>query len=216
MQQNDFRLAEQIVQEALRSDVDFGPAHNTLGRIYFQTNRYYLAAWEFEYAMRLMPERIEPLNNLGMVFEAVGQYDQAVSYYEQAMAVSPDTPQILGNLIRTRLARGDKPFELKREIEHLILIDDRPQWVQWAKIQLLTDDTEAKLMREMNDELERATEEQAENESTVYSERFSDQGYEELLVDPNTIDPYNVPAPYHAPNETLEAIPFEGSSIRNQ
>jgi hypothetical protein len=31
-----------------------GPAHNNLGIVYYRRKKYYLAAWEFQYAARLM------------------------------------------------------------------------------------------------------------------------------------------------------------------
>lgn len=151
LQSGNLRQAQQLAHEALAADPSFGPAHNTLGKIYFQQNKYYLAAWEFEYANHAMPERIEPLNNLGLVYERAGRYDQAIVFYEQAHFQSPDTAEILGNLIRAKLARGDTPYSMQEQIHHLILIDDRPEWVNWARLKLLSDDTETKLLREIQD-----------------------------------------------------------------
>jgi hypothetical protein len=31
-----------------------GPAHNNLGIVYYRQKKYYLAAWEFQYAAKLM------------------------------------------------------------------------------------------------------------------------------------------------------------------
>ncbi|MEM9412528.1 MAG: tetratricopeptide repeat protein [Planctomycetota bacterium] len=144
--------AEALLGEALIADVDFGPAHNSLGRVYYQQKKYYLAAWEFEYASQLMPGRAEPINNLGLVFEAVGRFEEAISSYAQAVNIDPQAPEYLGNLIRARLANGEKPFYMKREIEDLLLIDDRPEWVQWAKLQLLTDGTEKRILLDMKEQ----------------------------------------------------------------
>src|SRR5262245_32799267 len=49
--------AEHFFQQALIADVTYGPAHNHLGQIYFQQGQMYLAAWEFEYAIKLMNDR---------------------------------------------------------------------------------------------------------------------------------------------------------------
>jgi Tfp pilus assembly protein PilF len=58
-----FDKAEKFFKDSLAKDVDFGPAHNNLGRLYFDQGKNYLAAWEFEYAIKVMPKRGEPYNN---------------------------------------------------------------------------------------------------------------------------------------------------------
>ena len=129
--------AEQCLREALLADVSFGPAHNTLGKVYFDQKKFYLAAWEFEYAMKTMPNRPEPSNNLGLVYEAVDQLDNAIAYYQTATALAPENPQYLGNLLRARIRRGEVPQSMEAELRHLIFIDDRQPWVDWAKKQLV-------------------------------------------------------------------------------
>ena len=131
-----FAKAEQLVQEALVADVTYGPAHNTLGKIHFHQQKYYLAAWEFEYALKVMPDQPEPMNNLGQVYEAVGKLSEAVLQYESAHATSPDQPEFLGNLLRARIRRGDQNDDLLPMLERLIYIDVRPEWVAWAKHEL--------------------------------------------------------------------------------
>ncbi len=124
--------AEQTVQQALVADVSFGPAHNTLGKVYFHQQKYYLAAWEFEYATKAMPEHPEPLNNLGLVYEEVGKLDEAVAAFEEAHAMAPDEPQFLGNLLRVRLRRNDTDEEMIPMLQHLALLDPRAEWQHWA------------------------------------------------------------------------------------
>ena len=98
--------AEQCLHQSLLADVSFGPAHNTLGKLYFDQKKFYLAAWEFEYAMKTMPNRAEPVNNLGLVYEMVEQTDEAVVHYQKAVDLEPGNPQYVGNLIRARIRRG--------------------------------------------------------------------------------------------------------------
>ncbi len=129
--------AEQLLHKALLADVSFGPAHNTLGKVYFDQEKFYLAAWEFEYANRLMPNRGEPLNNLGLVYEAVGQTDKAITYYEQARVTAPDSPEYLGNYVRARIRRGDRTIDLRPLLESLVLIEDRREWADWARGRLV-------------------------------------------------------------------------------
>ena len=128
--------AEGLLRESLRADASYGPAHNALGKIYFDQCKNYLAALEFDKANELMPGRGEPLNNLGLVFESVGQLDRAVTYFEEAVATDQENAQFLGNLVRCRIRRGDKTADLRDWLQLLILLDTRPTWVEWAKGQL--------------------------------------------------------------------------------
>jgi Flp pilus assembly protein TadD len=128
--------AEPLLREVLSADVTFGPAHNNLGKLYFEQGKFYLAAWEFEYAIKLMPHQPEPRNNLGLVLEVTQQLDEAATYYQQALDLEPGNPEILGNLIRARLSRGDHPADLRHLLRELLQKDTRPQWQKWAQDQL--------------------------------------------------------------------------------
>ena len=58
MEKSDYDAAEAALKAALTADVMFGPAHNNLGKVYFHKGELYLAAREFDYAMKLMPNTI--------------------------------------------------------------------------------------------------------------------------------------------------------------
>jgi tetratricopeptide (TPR) repeat protein len=136
MSKGKVEKAEKLFKDALIKDVDYGPAHNNLGRLYFDQGKNYLAAWEFEYATKVMPGRSEPYNNLGMVMERVGKMDQAIEAYETANTMSPNHPEIVGNLARAYWS-NDKDHPRTRELlEQLIFVDCRPVWVSWAKEQI--------------------------------------------------------------------------------
>jgi Flp pilus assembly protein TadD len=131
-----FDKAEKHFKDALVKDVDFGPAHNNLGRLYFDQGKNYLAAWEFEYATRVMPKRGEPYNNIGMVMERVGKLDQAIEAYEMANHLSPNHPEVVGNLARVYWCHDKSNFRTRELLEQLVFIDCRGEWVSWAKEQV--------------------------------------------------------------------------------
>jgi Tfp pilus assembly protein PilF len=133
IEKGDLNAAEPILKEALVADVMYGPAHNNLGKVYYNQGRLYLAAWEFSYAAKLMQHQPEPRNNLGLVFEASGKIDQAVQEYGEALRLEPDNPQFIGNTARARLRRGDKDHEVKELLSKLVVRDSRPDWVEWAR-----------------------------------------------------------------------------------
>ncbi len=136
IQQQRYDEAEQALKDALEADVTFGPAHNNLGKVYYHQAKYYLAAWEFQYAIKLMPHQPQPRNNLGLVFEAVGKFDDAVTAYGKARSLQPDNPHFIGNLARVRLRRGDRGEELRSLLSDLLMRDTRSDWLQWAREKL--------------------------------------------------------------------------------
>ena len=98
--QGKWQDAESTLQKAQDADATFGPAHNNMGIVYLHENKLYQAAWEFQYAAKLMPYKPEPKNNLGLTFEAAGKLDDAVDYYDQALTMEPDNPEFVGNEAR--------------------------------------------------------------------------------------------------------------------
>jgi Flp pilus assembly protein TadD len=127
--------AETALKDALEADVSYGPAHNNLGHVYMLQGRFYLAAWEFEYANRLMPDRVEPLVNLGLVYEQVGRLERAHEFYRAAQALAPQDPQVLGNLARCRIIQ-EQTDEVPQLLHELLLYETRPDWRVWAEEQL--------------------------------------------------------------------------------
>lgn len=135
---DDLDSAEKELQAALEADLFFGLAHNNLGVVYYRQKRYYKAAWEFQYAAKLMPNRAQPKNNMGMVFEAVGKLDQAAEWYEKALALEPDSVQVIGNLARVYVRTNRKDEKTRKLLEDIVLKDGRPEWVKWARERLAT------------------------------------------------------------------------------
>lgn len=131
-----FDDAEPKLKAALEADVTYGPAHNNLGKVYYHQNKLYLAAWEFQYAAKLMPDHPDPKNNLGLVLEAAGKLDEAIAQYEQAKELGPDGAELIANLARAKVRRGDRDAETRDLLEEVVFKDARPQWVNWAKEKL--------------------------------------------------------------------------------
>jgi Tfp pilus assembly protein PilF len=132
----DYEHAEGALKNALAADIMCGPAHNNLGKFYYRQGKLYLAAWEFQYAMKLMPNQPEPPNNLGLVFEAAGKLDEAADSYGKAVAMEPDNVPALGNLARARVRRGDRDPSVTGLLHKLVLRDTRPDWLAWEKLTL--------------------------------------------------------------------------------
>ena len=134
--ENKLGEAERILRESIAADAMFGPARNNLGLVYYQTDRLYEAAWEFENAIRLMPYQPEPRNNLGLVLEKAGKVSGAADAYAKAREMEPDNPEYIGNLARAKVRRGDRDAETRELLQELVMKDPRPNWNQWARMNL--------------------------------------------------------------------------------
>ncbi len=128
--------AENELKAALAADLFFGPAHNNLGIVYFKQKKLYLAAWEFQYAAKLMPNQPKPQNNLGMIFEAIGRLDEAAKCYDKALALKPEAVEIIANLARVYVRTDRKDEETRQLLSKIVIKDTRPEWVAWARHRL--------------------------------------------------------------------------------
>lgn len=138
LQDGDYEQAQKHLEASLKADAFSGLAHNNLGMVYYQQARYYDAAWQFQYASKVLPSRPEPHNNLGLVLEATGKTDEAIIQYQQAMALAPTGPQYLGNLVRAHVRRGDRDEKTRQLLQELLVIETRPDWRQWVQRELAT------------------------------------------------------------------------------
>lgn len=127
--------AERELRAALAADLFFGPAHNNLGTVYFRQKRFYQAAWEYQYAAKLMPNKAEPLYNLGLVMEAVGKLSDAVKCYEDAVQADPDYLEGVGGLARAYIRSGRRDAKTRDLLSQILLRDTRPEWLAWAREQ---------------------------------------------------------------------------------
>jgi Flp pilus assembly protein TadD len=94
-------------------------------------------ATEFNYAAKLMPNKVEPKNNLGMVLESVGKLDQSAKNYEEAMALEPDNVVVAGNLARVYVRTNRRDEKTRELLTDVVTKDPRPEWVSWAKDRLV-------------------------------------------------------------------------------
>lgn len=133
LERNQLDEAEQLFSDALAADVNYGPAHNNLGQVLLARKQLYTAAWEFEFASKLMPERSEAITNLGLVYETAGQLDNAALHFESAYALAPGQADTIGNLSRVLIKLEGDPARIHWLLNELILHDTRREWVNWAQ-----------------------------------------------------------------------------------
>lgn len=127
--------AADAFKKALTADIEFGPAHNNLGKVYYKKKEWYKAAWEFEYTCELLPGNAASRNNLGLVFEKIGELDNAVEHYRQAVRCEDENVHYRANLVRALIRRGDQTDEVRSLLQKVVEKDTRSEWLIWAKQQ---------------------------------------------------------------------------------
>jgi Tfp pilus assembly protein PilF len=123
-------------KDAIIQDMNCGPAHNGLGVALFRLGRYYEAAWEFDYASKLMPRSPQPLVNLGLIAEIAGKSDEAMHHYESALALEPESGALMGYLARIRIKQGVRDARTAELLRGIVERDVRPVWRTWAQTEL--------------------------------------------------------------------------------
>ena len=125
--------AETHFHKALNSDPRSAAAHNNIGNMMLSRHELYQAAWEFQRAAELAPRAIEPLVNLGLVHEEGDQLEEAADYYRCALELDPNNAIAVGNLTRVLVKLDADTAEIHSLLKHLIFVDSRPDWIEWAE-----------------------------------------------------------------------------------
>lgn len=133
LRDGDYKMAEGSFLMATKADMFFAPAHNNLGLAYYHQKKFYQAAWEFQFAAKLMPGRAEPKNNLGLVYENVGKLEDAAKWYEQAVKDEPESDEPNANLARTYVRLNRKDDRTRQLLTRIVVKDARPEWSDWAR-----------------------------------------------------------------------------------
>ena len=84
-----------LFQKALKADKNIEPEnqaliHNAMGYAYFAQEQYDIAIRQYKEALKLYPEYVIALNNLGNVYEKKQMIPQAVECYESALEYEPN------------------------------------------------------------------------------------------------------------------------------
>ena len=138
LEANDLATAEELFGQALKADVNYGSAHNNLGQVYLARKQLYLAAWEFEFAKNLMPDRPEVELNLGLVYETANRLRQAESHYLSVLERDPRNPQALASLARVNVKLDEDPTRINELLNEVLMSNLGPEWVCWARDLLAT------------------------------------------------------------------------------
>jgi len=105
---DEYRLAEQSFQEAIRSKPDWVEPYLHLGRTYFVQQKYRQAAEVYQKALTLAPQRKEVYTRWASALEKAGDYQGAVQVLQTLRAQETDERTIakLDEFIKRLQARA--------------------------------------------------------------------------------------------------------------
>jgi len=124
--------AKQLLHQALKADLYFGPAHNNLGVLHLQRDELYEAAEEFDWARRLMPGHPDPRINLGLALEQGGKIDDALAAYASALEVYPNHLPAIQALARCQIRYRQRNGQTEKLLKE-IFFRGSAGWKSWAK-----------------------------------------------------------------------------------
>ncbi len=123
----DFARAREIYLHLLTANPTAAAVHNLLGALDIDSGNPEQAAAHLLTAVRLAPDHVPALENLGLLAASRQQWDQAADYFRRALASEPHSVPSLANLARV-LARADRWSEaadVARRVAELLPADWR-------------------------------------------------------------------------------------------
>lgn len=93
--------------EALQQDAANPVACRLLGEIALHSGQHALAVEMLGKAMRLVPNDVSVIVNLGAACQAMDRFEEAASNYRRALKIVPDLAQARGNLAAVLMEMGD-------------------------------------------------------------------------------------------------------------
>lgn len=93
----DIYMARKMYREAIDAFREGSPKDpvlaNKIGIAYHQMLQFDMARKSYEQALKLKPDYIEAMNNIGTVYYAKKSYRRAISWYNKALKVSGEEPR---------------------------------------------------------------------------------------------------------------------------
>ncbi len=98
-QRNQVYVSEEALWQDVIAKRPLNPrGHYGLGNVYFGRGEYDEAIRHYKEALRIKPDYVKPLNDLGLALFQQGQWAEAEAYFREAVRVMPDFPGTYNNL----------------------------------------------------------------------------------------------------------------------
>ncbi len=103
---SDPQIAEQAYKKAAELAPDDWIPHSEYGRFLYRAARYQPAADEWEQALRVAPNNIFMLRNLGAAYHMLDEFEKAASVFQKALDIEP-TAATWNNFATARFFQGN-------------------------------------------------------------------------------------------------------------
>ncbi len=109
-----FTQANAVLKKALKADdvdsLSTAPVYNALGYAYFGQEQYDMAIRQYKEAIKIEPEYVMAMNNLGHAYEQKKLTAQALDTYDRVLEIDPknDTAKRRSQTLRRRLVVSTK------------------------------------------------------------------------------------------------------------
>ncbi len=109
-----FSQANIILKKALKAEdadsISMAPVYNALGYAYFGQEQYDMAIRQYKEAIKIEPDYVKAMNNLGHAYEQKKLATQAVEIYDRVLTIDPknETAKRRGETLRRRSVVSSK------------------------------------------------------------------------------------------------------------
>ncbi len=131
MQKNNYKMAVESLQLALKEDPDFVLALDDIAVSYRQLNDYDNAIKYYKKSLEIYPEGNFALMNIGVVYTFKSDYKTAISYYEKLIQYHPDNAEGYFGVGKNYIMLNDDEKALENIfIAHVIYTNEKSEYVK--------------------------------------------------------------------------------------
>jgi tetratricopeptide (TPR) repeat protein len=106
LQQQCWKDTITLCQHALKVTKNNYSAHFGMAQPLLEQGRIEEAIWHYSETLRIRPDYVEALNNLGIALYKAGRVDEAIGYYKRAIEINPRDIEVYSNLGMALAAKG--------------------------------------------------------------------------------------------------------------
>lgn len=93
-----FSQSERVIRQCLTKQPDSAAAHNLLGAVLIEQNRYEPGILAYLESIKLNPNSADAHNNLAWAYRATGKKQEAIKHFEQAFKIDASATEALSGL----------------------------------------------------------------------------------------------------------------------
>ena len=105
-QSRNYADIEALYQTSIDANPECWMAHNNLGFVFAERERFDEAIAHYQQAVKIKPDFAEAYNNLGKALIDCGRFGEAIAYFQKALEIKPNFSKVYNNLGNAHLNFG--------------------------------------------------------------------------------------------------------------